>query len=446
MGGLQGADNTVWAAVVHGSGNLYIGGDFTVVGEVLANRIAKWNGSAWSALGSGMNSAVRAVAVSGSDLYAGGFFTTAGGKVSAYLAKAEIAGNTAPTDLLLSQNTVAENQPAGTAVGSLTAVDGNPGDTHTFTLVSGIGDNDNAVFAIVGDELQTAVVFDYENKDSYSIRVRATDAGGLFVEKSFVIQVEDVNEAPFVANPLEDLTGTYGHAFAATFPEDTFADPDFGQTLSYTASGLPPGIALDASTRTFSGTPIASGDFTVTVDATDPHGESAGSTFIFSIFRAPLLLETHNATRVYGDPNPVFTGSVTGLKNGDDITVTGWSTLQTSRAGAYSIVPVLHDLDGKAGNYNISYGHGTLTVTPAPLLVETHDATRVYGDPNPEFTGTVTGLKNGDNITASFWSASEGSPVGQYSIVPVLHDPDNKQFNYVISYSHGTLMVTPPRC
>ena len=41
--------------------------------------IAKWDGSAWSALGSGMNSAVQRMAVSGSDLYAGGHFTTAGG-------------------------------------------------------------------------------------------------------------------------------------------------------------------------------------------------------------------------------------------------------------------------------------------------------------------------------------------------------------------------------
>jgi len=40
-----GADGTVNAAVVDGSGNLYIGGDFTLVGDVIASRIAKWNGS-----------------------------------------------------------------------------------------------------------------------------------------------------------------------------------------------------------------------------------------------------------------------------------------------------------------------------------------------------------------------------------------------------------------
>ncbi len=66
MGDLPGADSPVWAAVVDGSGNLYIGGDFAVVGNIIANHIAKWNGSSWRSLGSGMNNGVRALAVSGS--------------------------------------------------------------------------------------------------------------------------------------------------------------------------------------------------------------------------------------------------------------------------------------------------------------------------------------------------------------------------------------------
>src|SRR2546426_364575 len=65
------------------------GSDVYTAGGSAATNIAKWNGSSWSALGSGMNGyGVYALAVSGSDLYAGGNFTTAGGKVSAYLARA----------------------------------------------------------------------------------------------------------------------------------------------------------------------------------------------------------------------------------------------------------------------------------------------------------------------------------------------------------------------
>ncbi|HVM49225.1 MAG TPA: hypothetical protein VMU04_14435 [Candidatus Acidoferrum sp.] len=78
LGGLDGTDSYVYAEVMDSSGNLYIGGNFAVVGNVLANGIAKWNGSTWSSLGAGMNNSVWALAVSGSNLYAGGYFTTAG--------------------------------------------------------------------------------------------------------------------------------------------------------------------------------------------------------------------------------------------------------------------------------------------------------------------------------------------------------------------------------
>jgi Rax2 C-terminal beta propeller domain/Bacterial Ig domain len=59
--------------------NLYVGGSFSLAGEVPATNIAKWNGIAWSALGSGVDSTVRALAVSGTNLYAGGDFSKAGG-------------------------------------------------------------------------------------------------------------------------------------------------------------------------------------------------------------------------------------------------------------------------------------------------------------------------------------------------------------------------------
>jgi hypothetical protein len=108
--------------------------------------------------------------------------------------------NDAPTGVALSNDSVAENQPVGTTVGTLSAADQDAGDTHTFALVAGTGSTDNASFQITGSTLKTNAVFDFEAKSSYSIRVRVTDSGGLTFEKQLTITVTDVVEnAPPVA-------------------------------------------------------------------------------------------------------------------------------------------------------------------------------------------------------------------------------------------------------
>ena len=58
--------------------------------------------------------------------------------------------NAAPTDLALSPASVVENAVVGTEVGLLSVTDPDEGDTHTFTVVAGAGDADNASFVIDG--------------------------------------------------------------------------------------------------------------------------------------------------------------------------------------------------------------------------------------------------------------------------------------------------------
>lgn len=77
----------VGAAATDASGNLYVGGEFTIVGGVFATNIAKWNGSTWSALGSGLNGGVGALLTVGNELYAGGQFTRAGGVPATNIAR-----------------------------------------------------------------------------------------------------------------------------------------------------------------------------------------------------------------------------------------------------------------------------------------------------------------------------------------------------------------------
>jgi hypothetical protein len=164
-----------------------------------------------------------------------------------------------------------------------------------------------------------------------------------------------------------------------------------------------------------------------------------------TITSATLTVTAANTSMLYGDAVPVLTGTITGLKNGDTISAT-YATVATSASpiGAYPIVPALVDPNNQAANYTVVLNNGTLTINPAPLNVTAASISRFFGDPNPAFTGTITGIKNADNITATYASAATpASPVGFYAIVPTLSDPGNKLGNYAVTINNGTLGVNP---
>jgi hypothetical protein len=60
------------------NGELIAGGSFTTAGGVTCNYIARWDGTSWEPLSSGMNTGVDALTVYNEELIAGGDFTTAG--------------------------------------------------------------------------------------------------------------------------------------------------------------------------------------------------------------------------------------------------------------------------------------------------------------------------------------------------------------------------------
>ena len=88
-GPANGMDNKIVALAVYNDGSgaaLYAGGDFTTAGGVTANRIAKWNGTRWSALDSTYRS-LTALTASGRDVYGAGTFAAADGTQSNYVVK-----------------------------------------------------------------------------------------------------------------------------------------------------------------------------------------------------------------------------------------------------------------------------------------------------------------------------------------------------------------------
>ncbi|MFN9911152.1 MAG: cadherin repeat domain-containing protein, partial [Pirellulaceae bacterium] len=93
-------------------------------------------------------------------------------------------------------------------------------------------DTDNAAFNISGGTLRTTDSLDFETKSSYSIRVRSTDQGSLFTEKTFTITIINVNEAPVLTRAQSNVTANVLSTFTNT---GTWSDPE-ADPVTLTAS------------------------------------------------------------------------------------------------------------------------------------------------------------------------------------------------------------------
>lgn len=153
--------------------------------------------------------------------------------------------NDAPSDIGLTANTLSENAGNNFSIGTLSTVDADTSDTHQYTLVSGAGSTDNALFSITGSGLIAQNDLDAELKTSYSIRVRTTDfradngtaAGGSF-DEVFTITVTDLNDVKPVITAAQAFNIAEDTAISATVGVVAATDGDISATtFSFTEAG-----------------------------------------------------------------------------------------------------------------------------------------------------------------------------------------------------------------
>ena len=88
---------------------------------------------------------------------------------------------------------VRENLPAGALVGQVQATDAD-GDELTYALVRGSGDSGNNSFSLsTSGKLTTLLPLDYESQSKYTIRVRAQDRLGWYVDEELLVSVIDTS-------------------------------------------------------------------------------------------------------------------------------------------------------------------------------------------------------------------------------------------------------------
>jgi len=96
--------------------------------------------------------------------------------------------NDAPTAIALDNSDVDEEQAVGTVVGTFTSTDVDS-SSFEYSLVTGVGDADNASFTIADDQLQSAAIFNYDEQNSFNIRVQTDDGDGGTFQDTFTITV-----------------------------------------------------------------------------------------------------------------------------------------------------------------------------------------------------------------------------------------------------------------
>jgi len=155
--------------------------------------------------------------------------------------------NETPTNITLSASSIAENSAIGTLIGNLSTTDPDAGNTFTYSIVPGVGNG--AAFTLSGNQLKANEIFDFETKSSFSLRVRSTDQGGLFVDKDLTINVTDVVENLTPTNiTLSASTIAENQAIGTVIGNLSTTDPNAGDTFTYSiVTGVGDGDAFSIS-------------------------------------------------------------------------------------------------------------------------------------------------------------------------------------------------------
>ena len=254
--------------------------------------------------------------------------------------------------------------------------------------------------------------------------------GSLTVAPAPLTITADSKNMPY-GGPLPSLTASYSGFVHGDTPASLTAPPTLTTTVPATSrvSGTPYPITAGGAVDSDYTISYVGGWLTVTA--------------------ATLTVTPDNKTKIYGSTFTAFTGTISGLQNGDNITASYSSSGAAATAGVsgnpYPITASLNDPNGKLANYAVTVNQGQLTVVPATLTITADSQTKLYGAPLPSLTATYSGLVDGDTASSLATPptlstpATAGSPVALYAITAAgAADP-----NYTISYVAGTLSITP---
>jgi beta-glucosidase len=232
---------------------------------------------------------------------------------------------------------------------------------------------------------------------SYGIEVGDSD-GNLPLSGTLAVSSAQLGQPVTITSPgpQEGIAGT-----AASVPV-TAHDTTSGQTLTFSATGLPAGTSI-SSAGTISGTPSAAGTSTVTVTAKDGTGAAAAATFTWTVapsgsgqLTAPLVGYSGLCLDLTGDANTDGTKVEIYTCNGTN----GQQWTEEPAGAGYTV-----HADGKCLDVA---GGGSADGTPVQLYTCNGTAAQVW---QPQAGGAIVNPQSGKCLDDTGWSTTPGTQV-----------------------------------
>lgn len=262
---------------------------------------------------------------------------------------------------------------------------------------------------------------------------------------------EDVGAYPITATlspagALPNYDITYHTAQFTITSRPITVTPDAGQskvygepdpTLTYTSSET--GVTFSGALGRAAGSGVGSYSITRGTLSAGPNYNITLAAETFAITARPITVTANAQSRVYGDPDPALTYTITAgsLVSGDNLSG-ALSRAAGSAIGAYAIE---QGTLSAGSNYALTYVGANLTIAARPVTVTANPRSKVYGDADPALTYQITAgsLATGDSFTGAL-EREAGEHAGLYAIQQGTLALNS---NYTLTYLGATFTINP---